>query len=679
MLLKPASMQRIAVVGLKEERQKLVAILYDLGVVQIEQLSKEAALYLRAELDNVNSREVSEELLRIRTLKTALPPLPVMERMGFASTRKILEAARSLKIDDQVSKLKQSQSRLGTKLDDLNNNIDLVTKLSFVNEDLSMFDLDSAASFFGTCSAETYEEFRKSLSSIENEMTYTSGKDPASVIVVVPNQELEKFGSVIQKANMRLQRIPKFKGTPSEVLAGLNEEKSSAQSELKKVESELQSLSAKYYGLISSIDEQLSIEARKLEVLNNFGFTDSSFVLEGWVPSEKLKTLEDSINRFTRSSEIYKIKSTEKPPTLLQNPKQVRFFESFIRFYSLPVQGEFDPTLIFALTFPIFFGLMLGDVGYGIVILGIAFWILKRVAHPGGKTIIPGKLRSFAKRIFKPTQFRKIAMAMIPGSIIGIIMGFVFNNYFGFQLNQYLFSYLNSTLNLNLPASGAFLDPISPVGLKELLLFAGYVGIFEVSFGLVLGMITSYWLGHRKHIFAKLGWLFTAWGISLIGLTVLHHQNVSPAANPIAGLYMGVLITGIGLIAYGEGGQALIELPSIVSHILSYTRLVGILLASVILAHVIDLIFLGNITGGVFLAVGAVVILVMGQLFNIILASFEPGIQGARLIYVELFSKFFHGSGKPFLPFKGGRVYTVREIEMMESDEEKKVPNVIAR
>jgi V/A-type H+-transporting ATPase subunit I len=667
LLLKPASMQRIAVVGSRGERQRVASILYDLGVVQIEPVSKAAIPYLRTELDTTNVREVSEELLRIRSLKAALPPFRVSEKMGFPSQGELLAASHGVKIDDRVSKLKQEQNKLSTQLDDLRNRIDLVTRLQFVNEDLSIFDLESAASFFGTVPLESYQELQKNLTAIKDLMLYSSGKDPVSLVVVVPNAELEKFGSTIQRSNVRLQRIPKLRGKPPEVLAKLAQEKESAQIEMQSVEAGLTEISKENYARLASLEEQLAIEARKVEVINNFGVTDTTFVLEGWVPSHKLSSLQEALGKYATTASIFKIRSDEKPPTLLENPKRLRYFESFIRFYTLPQSGEFDPTLIFALTFPIFFGLMLGDVGYGLAIIGISYWILKRVRqNPRKKTIIPRQLRSFARNIFKPVQFQKLAMAMIPGAVIGVIFGFAFNEYFGFHLNQLLFTPLNNDLHLGLPTSGAFLDPSSTRGLKDLLLVTGYIGLFEVSFGLVLGMINSYWMHERKHIFGKLGWLAVAWGISLIGLTILHHGTVSPTANPIAGVYIAALVVGLGLIAYGEGGQTLIELPSIISHILSYTRLLGILLASVELAAVIDTIFLGDIGSGIAFAIVGVIILIFGQMFNLVLALFEPGIQGARLIYVEFFSKFYHGNGKAFAPFRGGRTYTVNEIELME-------------
>jgi V/A-type H+-transporting ATPase subunit I len=117
-----------------------------------------------------------------------------------------------------------------------------------------------------------------------------------------------------------------------------------------------------------------------------------------------------------------------------------------------------------------------------------------------------------------------------------------------------------------------------------------------------------------------------------------------------------------------------IELPSMVSNIISYTRLLGILLASYVLAYLVDSQVVGPtsagtpalIYGGIgYVILGAVLFLVV-HMFNTILGILEPGIQGARLIYVEHFSKFTHGGGTPFLPFRGSRTHTVSETELME-------------
>ena len=112
------------------------------------------------------------------------------------------------------------------------------------------------------------------------------------------------------------------------------------------------------------------------------------------------------------------------------------------------------------------------------------------------------------------------------------------------------------------------------------------------------------------------------------------------------------IVLGIILVLRSEGTQSLMEIPSVISHILSYTRLVGILLASVILAQVINLIFVSSLHGSIPIIIAGCVVLVFGQLFNIVIALFEGGIQGARLIYVEFFSKFFEGNGNIFKPFK---------------------------
>src|ERR1700730_1104213 len=390
-MLKPARMQRIDVVGTKDERQKVVSTLYDMGVMHIEPLSKEAASVLRPEGDVGGSKEVSEELLRIRSLRAALPPTPVNERRRFASFRDVIDASRSIHIDHEVSKLKERQERLASQLDELKGKLELVQNLQFVKEDLNIFDLESAVSFFGVVPAANYSILLQNLASAEAVVSYSAGTDPVKVIVTVPKAGLEKFGSVIQKADVRLQRVPPLKGTATEVLAKLQQEQKSKETELVDISAQLLALSEKNYGIISQVEEQLSIEARKLEVLNNFGFTESAFAVEGWVPEKRLEGVKQALSHNSPSTRMFEIASEEhdKPPTLLENPKRLRFFESFIRFYAIPDSHEVDPSLIFGLVFPIFFGLMLGDFGYAVCILLIVIWMIRRVNHPERKTLVP--------------------------------------------------------------------------------------------------------------------------------------------------------------------------------------------------------------------------------------------------------------------------------------------------
>ncbi len=671
-MLKPASMEKIAVVGVREERQKVVSILYDLGAMQIEPLSKSSLSYLRSELEADDARGVSKELLRIRSLKAALPPTRVDEKRRFRSFADVMKTSKLIEIDDEVSRLKQAQDQLTLRLDAIRSRMELVTNLSFINGDVGILDLESATSFFGLLPAKSYQQLLTSLGPIQGVIPYSSGTDPVRAVVVVPKADLEEFGSIVQKNDLRLQTIPPMKGKQADVLAELSEEKRLKEAELAAINTQLSALSGKHYGIISTVEEQLSIEAKKLEILSNFGFTDNVFVLEGWVPSRRFSAIQEILTRYAGSTIFFTIDRDGKPPTLMENPKRLRFFESFIRFYTMPQSNEVDPSIIFAMAFPIFFGLMLGDVGYGVSILLISIWIIRRVNNPEGRTVVPAMLRSFASKILKPPQFKKLAKAMILGSIVGIVMGFLLNAYFGFQLNQYLFSFLNSNLHTKLPSDGTFLDPISTSGLKTLLLYSGYIGLFMVSFGLVLGMLNGYWMQERRHIVGKLGWLFEAWGIALIGLTVLHHGNVDPTSNPLGGVYIGLVVAGLGMIGYGEGPQSLVELPSIVSHIISYTRLLGILLASFVLAYVIDKEAVGSaaapglLLGGVGYAIGGIVLLVAGHAFNLVLGILEPGIQGARLIFVEHFSKYLQGGGRAFTPFKGSRTHTLSETEPTE-------------
>jgi len=662
-ILKPVPMAKIAVLGLKKYRQQVISILHEMNVMQLEPFSKDAESFLKTEHESDLQRHVSDQLIRLRGLLNSLPPTEVNGKTKVSSIDELLKKINSLNIDGKVAPLERQKENILTEIKETENNIKLLEEYSFFPGELSTLHLSSGRSFFGRIATEKFSEFKKKLElNDEDVILYSKGSEKITrfVLVLMHNFPSNALASVVNLYNVHLEAVPNLKGTPTVELEHQKNIYNDLSTELNKIDNQLYEISKLDYTCLKGAEEELDIENKKLDVIKSLGVTKDTFAMEGWIPKSKIESVKAELQKHSNdTTALYELETKENPPTLLDNPKKLRNFESFIRFYSLPSGEEFDPTVIFAFIFPIFYGLMLGDVGYGLVILLVCKWVIRRVeGKKRNFNIMPKFLRKFALTILQPVQMVKLAKAMIPGTIVAIILGFFFNLYFGFHLNQHLFEYLNHTFGLHLPEDGAFLDPLGTFGLRKLLLFSGYVGIGMVSFGLILGIINSKREGQKKHVISKVGWLLFGWGIVLLGLALLHHQNINPMQNVAGIAYLALIIGGIALMFYGEGVRSMMELPSIISHILSYTRIVGILLASVILADVIDFIFLKTLHHTISYIIMGVAILFIGHIFNIILGVFEPGIQGARLIYVEFFSKFYHGNGRHFKPFGIRRIFT---------------------
>jgi len=694
-VFKPVKMAKIAIMGLRKNQQTTVSILHDMEILQLEPLSKDVLAIVKNERDNELTRQVSDQLLRVKALMTVLPSIPVTVTKRFDSIDDLLQTANSIDVDEQVASIEKEKEALLTEIKDIENNLKLVEEFSFFPEDLKILRLSSATSYFGRITSDKFEEFKKAVNAHPNDiMLYTKAEKELThlILVVFPTISSDEFANIIQTHNVKIEAVPNLNGKPNEIITNQKSNLQTKNQRLKQINDELNKISEKHYANLVEVEEQLQIENKKLEVISNLGVTKDAFAMEGWVPKSKLGQVKSTLEKFTDGTTIYELetKKEEKAPTLMSNPGRFRLFEAFIRFYSLPQSKEFDPTMVFALIFPIFYGLMIGDTGYCLFILLVCLWVIRRVEK--GKrnlTIMPRQLRSFAMLILKKRQMVKLSKAMIPGCVVGIVLGVIFDLHFGYHLNGYVFDVLASAGVTGLPEPGeilnrpsqAFLDPIHNAG--TLLLYAGYIGIGFVSFGLILGVIDCIREGEKKEALVKIGWLAVGWGIVLLGLALISGDAINPMwpklieVNPIAFLYFGLIFSGIGLMVSCDKGagamkvMAIMELATIVSHILSYTRLIGILLASVILAHTIDYVFLKALHIGFPLIVLGTMILFIGHLFNIIIGVFEPGIQGARLIYVEYFSKFYRGNGRPFKPFGSLRKFTEEKYHTEQQEEKK--------
>ncbi|MEM3852074.1 MAG: V-type ATP synthase subunit I [Methanomassiliicoccales archaeon] len=655
MVLKPEKIVRVRIIATKDVRAMVLSALHDAEVLQIEEVSPDAASFLDKRISPENYEALSKELLRFRGLEAMLVP-HASPRRFFASTEELLEATKRINIDGHVKVLREEENKLAAEQRELETRLSIVETLLPLNMDLASFSVQRVHAFIAyTEEAGTTERIRGKIPD-----AVLHRLDEKKMVVAVPAGSESELAQLANELQMRIVAIPAMQGMPAEVVQGIRNRLGEIIERLSSISNEILSLSKEWFPAVAQIREQLEIETRKYEVMEKLQATDYTFALEGWMPESRLNPVKSLLDSATNGRAIVsKIEGHEDPPTLLKNPRRIKLFEFFIRFYSLPQDYEIDPTLVFAIIFPVFFGLMVGDWGYGLMILAISLFIIHRVDHPVAKSHIPKFLRNFVLMIMGPNALKTIARALIPSSIIAIVAGLLFNEFFGFAVLPF------TVLSLGLGASTIALVTSSNLfylGVGKLLLFTGYFGLSLVTLGLVFGAVNEFGRGHVRGAIGKGGWLMFGWGIAVLGLDLIHGVSlIHSISGPVS---IGLIVIGAAVIAVAEGTMGVMEIPSIISHILSYTRIVGILLASIILAQVINIIFFKGIHKSLLLGIVGVIILIVGQLFNLIIAVFEPGIQGARLLYVEFFSKFYKGNGRYFRPFATPRNYTIKQFDL---------------
>ncbi len=649
--LRPVPMAKIGLVGLKDDREVILSVLHDLRVLQVEPIGKEALGFLEAERSPELQRQVSDQLVRVRGLLAALPTVPVPAPRSYPNLSAVLAEAAQLPIDEEVGRLKREEESLATDRAGVDETLEVLDRYPFYTAPFAWLQSQSLLAFFGEAKPSDYERIRAEVPALASATHFLEDRGPDRVrfLVAVPTAQGETVARLAQQRGVRLVAAPRLTGTAAEERPRLTAERDRLARRVAEIQSRLAELARQWSPALLPLEEALAIENRKLEVYPKLGTSDRVFAVEGWVPERERPRLLETLESVTRGRAIaYPIATDEPAPTILDNPPGAKWYEFFIRFYSLPQASEWDPTLTFAIVFPILFGFMLGDAGYGFVIFAISAWMV--AGFPGGGKL-PGWLRGIPKMVMSPNAMRQLAYAIIPGAIVAMIIGVLTNAYFGFSL----------------PFYNALFTPLKSVG--ALLIFAGYLGLTLVVLGFLLGALKAYFHHQPKHVMAKVGGILAALGLAGIGLALLRSQLTSAYLDVLLpeGASLGI---GVVLMFVGEGAMGLgLGFIEVLSHVLSYTRLVGILLASVILALVVNSIVWGNGTStgllhasavgaGIVVIIGGIVLLVVVQTFNLVLGVFEPSIQGMRLMFVEYFSKFYEGGGKPFQPFGGRRTHT---------------------
>ncbi|HEX9755676.1 MAG TPA: V-type ATPase 116kDa subunit family protein, partial [Gemmatimonadales bacterium] len=358
---------------------------------------------------------------------------------------------------------------------------------------------------------------------------------------------------------------------------------------------------------------RLAVEDHLLEVaaLEQAAETSRGFVLEGWIPVAGLARLRNVIAlQFGPEVVVETVDRQEwrgeDAPVVLTNPRLFRPFEAITGMLPLPRYGTIDPTPFVAVFFPMFFGMILGDIGYGMVLAVMALLLRARTA--------PG------------TGLRAVAEIAGACAAFSVAFGLAFGELFG-DLGRHWFG----------------LHPFLLDRERSLLPFLGLtiaIGLVHILLGLALGMINA----ARGHPRQAVGRGVALLMVILIVIALLAAVGVLPRRllSPVT----VALLVAFPILIVAEGIIAPIEFLSTISNILSYARIMALGTASVMMA-----IAANQLAG----SMGSVLVgIVFGLLFHLVnfaLGVFAPTVHGLRLHYVEFFGKFYSPGGHEYRPF----------------------------
>jgi len=441
-----------------------------------------------------------------------------------------------------------------------------------------------------------------------------------------------KVIEILNKLNIKITELPELKITVDEKLKELNKILSEENSRVEKLEHEVSAMASQQENL-KIISDYVAWQKEKLTNQAKLGNSWQTFSLIGWIEGAKIEKLEKELSRITNDFLIEKlsIEPEESAPIIFKN-KLAEPFEMVTKLYGAPQSNEPDPTPFLAPFFTLFFGMAMTDAGYGLV-LTVAAWL--------------------AIKIFKiPRYKQKLLRVLIWGGIATFILGALTGGWFGVELES-------------LPAAIAgpllAIQVINPVKNPLIIFYISLaLGVIQVLTGLTINTVWKIKSGEAIDGLLGSG----AWILTLVGLLTFAGGKMNLLSTPADIIGKWLALIGVGLIVYNgtrgtkniflKPGIGLLSLYGIVgyfSDVLSYSRLLALGLTTGIIGMVVNVIagLTFNIPYIGWLL--ALIILIGGHLFNLVVNALGAFIHSSRLQFIEFFPKFIEAGGELFQPF----------------------------
>ena len=624
-------MKHLRLLGMESEREALLKAMQDMECVEISSIdgSEETLKSGFAKPDDKALMSAQEASRAYRTALASLDRFAPEEKGMFRKRQGVSRAAFFSAESEENARtaaetINKDTRRLGEIESERTKNEALRATLApWLTVDAPLGGADGAlAVFFGTAGLNVTDDALKALAdSLDGLLTWQQASSDRSLrylLVMCHGSVKERALSALRDLGFSTVSFRGMTGTAKENDKALAENLAALEKERQEIEQRIAGLGGKRETLLEASD-RAAIALRREEAKSRLVGTDKVFLLEGWLPADRCAALEKALEPFTCAIETREPTEDEYPqvPVQLKNNKLTRPLNMVTEMYSLPAYGTLDPNPLMAPFFILFYGIMMADMGYGLLMM-IASVIISKKYRPKGTS---GEL------------FSLLGLCGISTFIMGALTG----GFFGDFLTQ-LVAIVSPGTVFALPK---LFDPLDD--LTMILIGSMALGMVQIVTGMAISLIEK--CKRKKFLdafFEEITWWIVFIGIALLAL-----------GKGVAVLYVGCALVLLGPIVQGKGwGKLTGVFGSLYNHvtgyfgdILSYTRLMALMLAGSVIAQVFNM--LAAMPGNV---IAFIIISMLGNAMNFGLNLLGCYVHDLRLQCLEFFNKFYVDGGKPFRP-----------------------------
>ena len=654
-------MAKVEIIGPKSEFLDVVSLLHEQGKVHIEDLSKriqsgEVALD-RMEIQGSEVRvydQLDELLIRVRAILKTLrepegEPDPKARTIEYERLWHLTPAELGTEIASTIEDVEEKTSDLAALHTSAEAEISLLARYEpilgkiqpLAKQIVVTGAFDSVALLVERRYKAGLEHLQTELDRLTNSQSEIISTDidenTTAAIVVFSRQYAEPVHKFLAMENVNQIRLPQdFQDMPMDVAyETIRQRRATLPAELDRIRTELDELSSKWYLKLTTARDVLVDRIDEIVAIPKFGRTEYAFLIDGWIPADDVEELKGLLTKqFGDEVIVSQLEITEKDfeeaPIALKNAGWATPYETLLGFMGRPQYGTYDPTWMLAIFYPLFFGMIVGDLGYGLIMLGVVVWLrFKFKDNPGVQ---------LATAILGPAATSVVAFGFIYGEFFGDVFGKA-------MLNVIHPIYYNGVQILPF-------ERTKPEMLVTFLIIALAIGLTQVLLGFVLGLYNGIKTKHWSHVYEKGGLIafivgFTALILLVVFGTLVSSHVGSTGAYAIEAVAALVLFLGLVFAIKGGGIMGGIESIQSLAHIASYLRIMAVGLAGAIFAEAVNgiAVKMGNPVLGLIIAVPL-------QTLNFIICAFSPNIHAIRLNFLEFFGGFYETGNKDYKPFQ---------------------------